>query len=115
MIEIFLVFAVFGLLGFVMVIVNKILGPKKLTPLKDSPFECGSPYLQRSIPPVPIKYYLVAFLFLLFDVEVVFFFPWALVFKDLVFTALIVMLAYVLILVVGFVYAWQKGAFQWEG
>ena len=115
MIEITLVFGVFGLLGLVMVLVNKILGPKKRTPLKESPFECGSPYLQSSIPPVPIKYYLVAFLFLLFDVEVVFFFPWALVFRKLGSTALVVMFAYVLILVVGFIYAWQKGAFQWEG
>jgi NADH-quinone oxidoreductase subunit A len=114
MIEIFLVFAVFGLLGFVMVMVNKILGPKKPSPIKESPFECGSPYLQDTIHPVPVKFYLVAFLFLLFDVEVVFFFPWALVFKQLGSTALIVMFAYVLILIVGFVYAWQKGAFQWE-
>ena len=114
MVEITLVFAVFGLIGFIMVMVNKILGPKKLTPLKDSPFECGSPYLQDSIYPVPVKYYLVAFLFLLFDIEVVFFFPWALVFKKLGSSALLIMFAYVLILVVGFVYAWQKGAFQWE-
>jgi len=114
MVEITLVFAIFGLVAFIMVIVNKILGPKKLTPLKESPFECGSPYLQDSINPIPIKYYLVAFLFLLFDIEVVFFFPWALVFKKLGSSALLIMFAYVLILVVGFVYAWQKGAFQWE-
>lgn len=115
MLEITLVFVVFGLLGLVMVMVNKILGPKKRTPLKESPFECGSPYLQPAIPTVPIKYYLVAFLFLLFDVEVVFFFPWALVFRRLGSDALLIMFAYVMILIVGFVYAWQKGAFQWEG
>ena len=114
MVEITLVFAVFGLIGFIMVVVNKILGPKKLTALKESPFECGSPYLQDSIYPIPVKYYLVAFLFLLFDIEVVFFFPWALVFKKLGSSSLLIMFAYVLILVVGFVYAWQKGAFQWE-
>lgn len=78
------------------------------------PFECGSPYLQDGIKPIPIKYYLVAFLFLLFDVEVAFFFPWALVFKKIGTTALIFMFIYIFILVVGFIYAWKKGAFQWE-
>ena len=70
--------------------------------------------MQKGINPFPIKFYLVAFLFLLFDVEVVFFFPWALVFKEMKGTALVVMAAYVGILVVGFVYAWKKGAFEWE-
>ena len=112
--EIFWVFFLTGILGVVLVLANKILGPKRSSALKDSPFECGSPYLQDRIPPVPIKYYLVAFLFLLFDVEVVFFYPWALVFRKLSGTALISMAAYVLILGLGFVYAWKKGAFQWE-
>ncbi len=114
MVELFLVFAVTGALGGFLVIVNKILGPKKTNPTKETPFECGSPYLQDRINPIPIKYYLVAFLFLLFDVEVIFFYPWALVFKKLGTVALLSMSVYVLILVLGFVYAWKKGAFQWE-
>lgn len=114
MIELFLVFLIFGLLGFVLIIMNKILGPKRSNPTKEMPFECGSPYLQDEINPVPIKFYLVAFIFLLFDIEVVFFFPWALVFKEIGRTAFIVMFAYILILVLGFIYAWKKGAFQWE-
>jgi NADH-quinone oxidoreductase subunit A len=111
---IFWVFFLTGFLGVILVMANKILGPKRTSPLKDSPFECGSPYLQDRIPTVPVKYYLVAFLFLLFDVEVVFFYPWALVFKRLGGPALISMTAYILILALGFVYAWKKGAFQWE-
>ena len=95
MVEIFIVFLVTAALGFLLVIVNKILGPKKINP-------------------IPIKYYLVAFLFLLFDVEVVFFYPWALVFKKIGSPALFCMFAYILILAVGFAYAWKKGAFQWE-
>ncbi len=115
MIELTLVFVIFGLLGAVLVVMNKILGPKKTNPTKESPFECGSPYLQDGINPYPIKYYLVAFLFLLFDIEVIFFFPWALVFRELGTTGLIVMFAYMFVLVIGLIYAWKKGAFQWEG
>jgi NADH-quinone oxidoreductase subunit A len=114
MIEIFLVFLIFGLLTGVLVLMNRVMGPRRSNPTKETPFECGSPYLQDGINPFPIKYYLVAFLFLLFDIEVVFFFPWALVFKEIGTSALIVMFAYIFILVVGFIYAWKKGAFQWE-
>ena len=115
MTEIFLVFLIYGLLGVIMVLVNKILGPKKSNPVKLKPFECGSPYLQDRIYPVPIKYYLVAFLFLLFDVEVVYFFPWALVFREIGTAGIVFMSIYVVLLALGFVYAWKKGAFQWEG
>ncbi|MDH7512615.1 MAG: NADH-quinone oxidoreductase subunit A [Clostridiales bacterium] len=114
MIEIFLVFVVFGLLGLVLIFMNRFLGPSRSNPNKEKPFECGSPYLQKDINPFPIKFYLVAFLFLLFDIEVAFFFPWALVFKEMKVTALVVMAAYLSVLVIGFVYAWKKGAFEWE-
>jgi len=114
MIELFLVFVIFGFLGVLLVVMNKLLGPKRSNPTKESPFECGSPYLQDGINPFPLKYYLVAFLFLLFDIEVVFFFPWALVFKEIGITALIVMFAYIFILLIGFIYAWKKGALEWE-
>ena len=114
MIELFLVFLVFGFLGVVLILMNKFLGPTKTNPAKESPFECGSPYLQEGINPVPIKFYVVAFIFLLFDIEVVFFFPWALVFKEMGTTGLIIMFAYMAVIILGFVYAWKKGAFQWE-
>jgi NADH-quinone oxidoreductase subunit A len=114
MVEIFLVFLIFGLLGLMLLLMNKFLGPRRSNPTKESPFECGSPYLQEGINPFPIKFYLVAFIFLLFDIEVVFFFPWALIFKEMGLTALIVMFAYIFVLVLGFIYAWKKGAFEWE-
>ena len=114
MIELILVFSVFGILGVFLATINKILGPRRTNPTKETPFECGSPYLQEGINPIPIKFYVIAFLFLLFDIEVVFFFPWALVFKEIGITGLIVMLAYILVLVLGYVYAWKKGAFEWE-
>ncbi|MGB8953648.1 MAG: NADH-quinone oxidoreductase subunit A [Candidatus Aminicenantales bacterium] len=114
MIELFLVFLIFGLLGGVLISMNWLLGPKRSNPTKEQPFECGSPYLQKSIQPFPIKFYLVAFLFLLFDIEVVFFFPWALVFRSMKESAFLVMLVYMFVLVIGFVYAWKKGAFEWD-
>jgi len=114
MYELFIVFLVTGALGIFLVVVNKIVGPRKSNPTKQSPFECGSPYLQDRIYPVPIKFYLIAFLFLLFDIEVVFFFPWALVVKEVGSLALISMSFYIFILIVGFAYAWKKGAFVWE-
>jgi len=89
--ELFLVFLIFGFLGVVMLFMNKFLGPKRTNPTKETPFECGSPYLQKEINSVPIKFYLVAFIFLLFDIEVVFFFPWALIFKEMGITALVIM------------------------
>ena len=114
MVEFFFVFLIFGFLGVILVLLNKFLGPKRTNPTKEMPFECGSPYLQEGINPFPIKYTIVAFLFLLFDIEVVFLFPWALVFKEIGLTGMVIMFAYIFILVVGFIYAWKKGAFQWE-
>jgi NADH-quinone oxidoreductase subunit A len=111
---VFFVFLIFGLLGLILIFMNKLLGPSRTNPVKEQPFECGSPYLQKGINPFPIKFYLVAFVFLLFDVEVVFFFPWALIFKEIPGTAGIIMIAYLAVLGVGFIYAWKKGAFEWE-
>ncbi|MCX7974528.1 MAG: NADH-quinone oxidoreductase subunit A [Candidatus Aminicenantes bacterium] len=114
MIELFLVFLIFGLLGIVLLFMNALLGPKRTNLIKESPFECGSPYLQKDINPFPIKFYLVAFLFLLFDIEVVFFFPWAIVFQEMTKTGLIIMGAYLTVLILGFLYAWKTGAFEWD-
>ena len=113
--ELVFVFLIVGLLGVLLLSMNALLGPRRrVTPVKQSPFECGSPPLQEGMPSFPLKYSLVAFIFLLFDVEVVFFFPWALVFKEMRATALIVMLAYAGILAAGFAYAWKKGALKWD-
>jgi NADH-quinone oxidoreductase subunit A len=109
-----LVFLVFGLLGAVLLSMNALLGPKRTNPAKERPFECGSPPLQDGINPFPIKFYLVALLFLLFDVEVAFFFPWALVFQSMKGTAFPILAAYLLVLAGGFAYAWRKGAFKWD-
>jgi len=114
MIELILVFAVFGILGGMLLFMNKLLGPRGTARLKNTPFECGSPALQSDIKPFSIKFAVIAFLFLIFDVEIAFFFPWAMVFREMSADGLAAMGFFVLVLVVGFVYAWRKGAFQWE-
>lgn len=114
MIEVLLVFAVFGALGAVLLFLNALFGPKRFSALKDTPFECGSPALEPEIKPFSVKFAVVAFLFLVFDIEIVFFFPWAVVFRELGGAGLAVMGVFVFVLAVGFAYAWKKGAFQWD-
>jgi len=109
-----LVFLVFGLLGALMISMNALLGPRKTNPVKEQPFECGSPPLQKGIPPFAVKYPLVVFLFVLFDIEAAFLFPWALIFREMKGPALLILLAYIAILGAGFAYAWRKGAFHWD-
>jgi NADH-quinone oxidoreductase subunit A len=96
------------------IILNKLLGPKnKSTPVKEEPFECGldpTPNTGR----ISVKFYLIAMLFILFDVEIVWLFPWAVNLKSLQWVGLIEMFSFIAILVLGFVYAWKKGALEWE-
>lgn len=114
MLPIVVTFAVFGFLGLVLLSVNALLGPKRSNPAKETPFECGSPPLQKDIHPFPIKFSLVAFLFLLFDVEAAFFFPLALIVKSAKAPALAALIFYAAVIAAGFAYAWRKGAFEWE-
>lgn len=95
---------------------NKVLGPKhKSSEVKSEPFECGVGLLQSpSRSHFSIKFYLIAMLFILFDVEIVWFFPWAVVLKNIRWTGLVEMFAFMAVLILGFVYAWQKGALEWE-
>lgn len=112
--ELAVAFVVFGLLSAVMILVNFILGPRKPNPAREKPFECGSPPLQAGIGPVNVPFFLVALLFLLLDVEVVFFYPLALAFRDRGWSALAALGGFVLVLALGFVYAWKKGIFRWS-
>jgi NADH-quinone oxidoreductase subunit A len=112
MLELFAVFCVFGILGAVMLSMNRLLGPRKTNPVKQTPFECGSTPLQEGLKPFPVSYYLYVFLFILFDVEVVFLFPWALVFRHIGLPAFLALLSYAGVLALGFLYAWKKGIFE---
>jgi len=114
MLEIVIAFLVFGLLSAVMILVNFVLGPRRPNPAREKPFECGSPPLQPAIGPVNIPFFLVALLFLLLDVEVVFFYPLALAYRGRGLGGFAALGGFVLVLALGFAYAWKKGIFRWS-
>jgi NADH-quinone oxidoreductase subunit A len=106
---------VFGLFA---VIASYLIGQHKPTAAKMAPYECGVTTIGTARRRIPIRYYLVAMLFLLFDIEIVFLYPWATVFKDFkaafgVFIFL-EMLVFVGILIAAYIYIWKKGALEWE-
>lgn len=112
--ELALSFLVFGFLALVMLFMNSLLGPRKPNPAREKPFECGSPYLQTGIRPVRVPFFMIALLFLLLDVEAVFLFPLALAFRGRGMAAFAALGSYILILALGFAYAWKKGIFDWS-
>jgi len=113
MLELAIAFLVFGLLSAVMILINFFLGPRRPNPAREKPFECGSPPLRASIGPVHVPFFLVALLFLLLDVEIVFFYPLALAFRGRGLGGFSALGAFVGVLAIGFVYAWKKGIFRW--
>jgi len=96
------------------IVASSLLGPKKHSPVKDSPFECGMPSEGFSRRPVAVRFYLMALLFILFDVELTFLFPWAIVFRSLGLFGLMEMLIFFAVVAAGFIYAWKIGALEWE-
>ncbi len=104
-------------LGGVIMVASYLLGPKISHPRKDMPFECGMPPVGDARQRFSVRFYLVAILFLLFDVEAIFFFPWAVVYKKYLSInsfILVEMAAFVAILLVGYWYVLRKGALEWE-
>lgn len=97
---------------------SRLIGPRKDTVEKLSPYECGVPPIGDSREKFPMKYYVIGMLFILFDVEVVFFYPWAVTFKEMVgayhWLAFAELAVFVLILLVGYLYVWRKKALEWE-
>jgi NADH-quinone oxidoreductase subunit A len=114
MLELTIAFLIFGLLSAIMILINLVLGPRRPDPAREKPFECGSPPLQTGIGPVPIPFFLVALLFLLLDVEIVFFYPLALTFRGRGPAAFAALAGFVAPLAAGFIYAWKKGVFRWS-
>lgn len=91
----------------------KLINPQHLTPEKLQHYECGIPMIGNPWAPFAVRYYVFALLFLVFDVEAVFLFPWALVFRDLGTAGFVEMMLFVVVLVWGLLYAWRKGALRW--
>ena len=100
--------------GLVPMALGKLLAPNRPDPEKLSPYECGFEAFEDARMKFDVRYYLVAILFILFDIEIVFLFPWAIVLQDIGWFGLIAMVVFLGILVVGFVYEWKKGALEWE-
>jgi NADH-quinone oxidoreductase subunit A len=98
----------------VMILLSSLLGPKRPNKVKDQPFECGETPFQSPTDRFTIRFYLIAMLFILFDIEIVFLFPWAVVFKTLKTPGLVSILVFLGVLGAGYVYAWKKGALEWE-
>jgi NADH-quinone oxidoreductase subunit A len=96
------------------ILASSLLGPKKHSPIKDSPFECGIPSEGFTRRPVAVRFYLMALLFILFDVELTFLFPWAVVYRSLGMFGFIEMFIFFAVVAVGFIYAWKIGALEWE-
>jgi NADH-quinone oxidoreductase subunit A len=101
-------------LAVLVVILGHMFGPKHPSSRKLAPYESGMRPIGPGTRRMPVHFYLVGVLFILFDIEVVFFLPWAVVFNKLGLFGLIEMFIFILILLVGYVYAWKKGAFEWE-
>ena len=95
-------------------ILTSVLGPRARNRYKDEPFECGNIAPRAFSQRVSVKFYIVALLFVVFDMEAVFLFPWAVVFRQLGWPGFISMLTFVLILAVGLVYVWKRGALDWK-
>ena len=95
-------------------VVAKLIGPRSYAKVKGEPYECGIPTRGTSWIPVSIGFYLFAILFLMFDVETVFLYPWAVVVKDFGAMALLSIGFFLLVLVLGLAYAWRKGALEWK-
>jgi len=101
-------------LAALVVILGHTFGPKRPSERKNSPYESGMTPIGPGTRRVPVRFYMVAVLFILFDIEVVFFLPFAVVFRKLGWFGIIEMGIFILILLFGYVYAWKKGALEWE-
>jgi NADH-quinone oxidoreductase subunit A len=101
-------------LGVVMLALGRLLGPHRPDPEKLSPYECGFEAFEDSRMKFDVRYYLVAILFIIFDLEIAFLFPWATVLEEIGLFGFSAMMLFLGILVVGFMYEWKKGALEWE-
>jgi NADH-quinone oxidoreductase subunit A len=101
-------------IGVAPMALGKLLAPNRPDPQKLSPYECGFEAFEDARMKFDVRYYLVAILFILFDLEIAFLFPWATVINDIGFAGFLSMMLFLAILTVGFVYEWMKGALEWE-
>jgi NADH-quinone oxidoreductase subunit A len=96
-------------------LLSQFIGPRKPSPEKEAPYECGMPAVGDARERQSVKFYLVAMVFLLFDIEVAFLYPWAVASRDLGKTGFWQIVTFFALLVTGYIYVWRKGAFDWSG
>ncbi len=110
-----LMFILVGLaVGLGPLILGKLVSPHKPDAEKNSPYECGFEAFEDARMKFDVRYYLVAILFILFDLEIAFLFPWAVVLQDIGLFGFLAMMVFLFVLVVGFIYEWKKGALEWD-
>ena len=111
---ILLFMAVAAGLGMALLAIGLVVAPRRPAAQKLSPYECGFEAFEDARMKFDVRYYLIAILFIIFDLEIAFLFPWAVVFDRIGLVALIEMVLFIALLVVGFIYIWKKGALEWE-
>jgi NADH-quinone oxidoreductase subunit A len=110
-----LLFILVGLVvGLGPLILGKLVSPHRPDSEKNSPYECGFEAFEDARMKFDVRYYLVAILFILFDLEIAFLFPWAVVLKEIGMAGFLAMMLFLFVLVVGFIYEWVKGALEWD-
>ena len=102
------------ILAFLVVALGHLFGPRRPSSRKSMPYESGMNPIGPGTRRIPVRFYMVAVLFILFDIETIFFLPWAIVFRQLGVFGLAEMAVFIAILLVGYFYAWKKGALEWE-
>ena len=102
-----------GGFAVVNIALGKVVGPRRPTAEKLAPYECGMPPVGDARDRHPVKFYLVAMIFLLFDIEVAFLYPWAMAIRELRWTGFLQLILFFLVLLAGYVYVWRKGVFNW--
>lgn len=100
--------------GVVTLLISYLVQPKYPEPEKLSTYECGSEPFSDARMPFPVRYYIFAMLFVIFDIEVIFLYPWAVVFDKIGLIGLIEMMIFIALFLVAYVYAWRKGALEWD-
>lgn len=110
-----LMFILVGLVvGLGPLILGKLVSPHKPDAEKNSPYECGFEAFEDARMKFDVRYYLVAILFILFDLEIAFLFPWAVVLQEIGLSGFFAMMVFLFVLVIGFIYEWKKGALEWD-
>jgi NADH-quinone oxidoreductase subunit A len=99
--------------ALISIVISGLVGPRKPSPEKAAPYECGMPPVGDARERQSVKFYLVAMIFLLFDIEVAFLYPWAMALRDLGWAGFVQVVVFVGLLLSGYVYVWRKGALDW--